>query len=58
MTEALHRDTTAPAEHAGDKATPSRPGHTPPPGVPPLWLMLLARWAAGEVRIPRAAARD
>lgn len=27
-------------------------------GETPLWLTLLARWAAAEVRTPRASARD
>lgn len=64
MTEAFQRDAIAsrsgqgPALQDPMEHLPLRPRHHLPTEVPPLWLTLLARWAATEVRAPRASARD
>ena len=56
MTEAAAIGTMEQAQDFLPMAPRQRP--QPAADAPPLWLTLLARWAAAEVRTPRASARD
>ncbi|HYF09096.1 MAG TPA: hypothetical protein VD970_15845 [Acetobacteraceae bacterium] len=50
--EAQHRDAaTIRPETRREEALPLRPRHHLPAEVPPLWLTLLARWAADAPRL-------